>query len=198
MMCKKFQSRGQFGPAPGNLVKILRLLTSPFLTFWIDSTDNFGVSSKILVPNGVQLHNRFFWQKKILAPREQGDEVFFRLAGKWSLTRTEVGWILRCFRIWTFVKHEVWNHISTLTQSNFSRFGYLNLLRLRRKSWYRRILTSRVEWKPPNCPKSSKNIIFSWLSFCKLQTPQNQWNFHRWTKRSHQMEGNLKNPGFLK
>ena len=142
MICKIFQSRGQFGPAPGNLVKILRLLTSPFLTFWIDSTDNFGVSSKILVPNGVQLHNRFFWQKKILALREQGDEVFFRLAGKWSLTRTEVGWILRCFRIWTFVKHEVWNHISTLTQSNFSRFGYLNLLRLRRKSWYRRILTS--------------------------------------------------------
>ena len=144
MMCKKFQSRGQFGPAPGNLVNILRLLTSPFLTFWIDSTDNFGVSSKILVPNGVQLHNRFFWQKKILAPREQGDEVFFRLAGKWSLTRTEVGWILRCFRIWTFVKHEVWNHISTLSRSRFSRFGYLNFVRGRRKSCSRRILVSGI------------------------------------------------------
>ena len=116
--------------------------TPLIFTFWIDSTDNFGVSSKILVPNGVQLHNRFFWQKKILALWDPGDEVFFRVTGKWSLTRTEVGWVLRCFRNLTFVKHEVWNHISTLTQSNFSRFGYLNLLRWRRKSWYRRILSS--------------------------------------------------------
>ena len=142
MNCKKRATNGQYGPAPGNLVKISHPSLGVSHPSFSLCRGNFGVSSKILVPNGVQLHNRFFWQKKILAPWDMGDEVFFRLAGKWSLTRTEVGWILRCFRNLTFVKHEVWNHISTLTQSNFSRFGYLNLLRWRGKSCIRRILSS--------------------------------------------------------
>ena len=60
---------------------------------------------------------------------------------------------------------------------------FSNSLRLASNFVYRHILTSGVGWARPNCPKSSKNIDFSWFSFFnfswKLQTLQNQWNFHR-------------------
>ena len=48
------------------------------------------------------------------------------------------------------------------TNTIFSNFGNVsNSLRLTSNFVYRHILTSGVRWKPPNYPKTSKNIDFS-------------------------------------